>query len=67
MSDGQPHPSAFVPTIGLPGHWQAWTDVVIEVQLTSSRLAITILTFISNPPRISFCCMGLEDGNQMRG
>ena len=53
MSDGQPHPSAFVPTIGPPDHWQAWTNVVIEVQLTSSRLAVTILTFISNPPRIS--------------
>ena len=50
MSDGQPHPSAFSPTIEPPDSWKTWTKRVAQVQLTSSRLAVTFLTS-SDVPR----------------
>lgn len=42
MSDGQPHPSAFAPVINGPDYGGKWMVRDFQIQVTSSRLALTV-------------------------
>ena len=52
MSDGQPHPSAFAPIINGPDYGRGWAADGIQVQLTRSRIAVTVLVSLDDPPRV---------------
>lgn len=52
MSDGQPHPSASAPVINGPDYGKEWVAGEMQVQLTRSRLAVTVMTLIDLPPRV---------------
>ena len=53
MSDGQPHPSASSSILNGRDYGRDWMADVVQVQLTRSRLAVTVLTFVDEPPRVS--------------